>query len=412
MEIDPKSARLPAPQRAVLIVNTHSRRGEEQFAGLQGLMEKAGVPIAASHGIKDPARMKPTVEQALAEGADLVIVGGGDGSISGTIGAMIGSEAIFAALPLGTANSFARGLGLGPDIEQAVRAIAEGHSVWVDLAEIDGHMFANSAAIGVPPVIGDTIPQRLKNWFGRFGYLGWAIYSLVRFRPFRLILESPQGREECWATEVRMLNGQYTGGIKVSDEAELDDGAIVVQIVAGKSKFALARDWYLRMLGLRSRPGMAREIKLKEARIEARPPQKVAIDGEVLARTPFDLRMHRHAVRVIAPRWAPNGENEGIGAKLRAAAESFLPGEPQKGQRGYAPDGPHGSPQSRSKTMDKQKIGEGNYEAAEEFQNEQHAFAKSGKVEEKAREAADALDGPEAEELEKARKASADGHTA
>ena len=62
--------------------------------------------------------------------------------------------------------------------------------------------------------------------------------------------------------------------------------------------------------------------------------------------------------------------------------------------------------------MDKQNIGEGNYEAAEQFQNEQHAFAKSGKAEQKAREAADAIDGPEAEELEKARKAAADGRSA
>lgn len=401
-----------SPRRAVLIVNAHSRKGEELFTRARDLLVASGVSLAEAHAIKDPARMRPCVEHALAQGADLVIVGGGDGSISGTIGAMIGSDAIFAPLPLGTANSFARGLGIGPEIEDAVATIAAGHSAWVDLAEIDGNMFANSAAIGVPPVIGDTIPPRIKRWFGRLGYLGWAIYSLVRFRPFRLTLDSPQGRELCWATEVRMLNGQYTGGIKVSDEAELDDGAIVVQIVAGKSKFALARDWYLRMLGLRRRPGMAREIKLREARIDARPAQKVAIDGEVLARTPFNLSIHSHAVRVIAPLETPGAEGQGIGAKLLVAAESLLPGEPAKPDRGYAPDGPHGSPQSRSKTMDKQKIGEGNYEAAEEFQNEQHAFAKSGKVEEKAREAADALDGPEAEELEKARKASADGHTA
>ncbi|MFM5929928.1 MAG: hypothetical protein ACKOPQ_03365 [Novosphingobium sp.] len=62
--------------------------------------------------------------------------------------------------------------------------------------------------------------------------------------------------------------------------------------------------------------------------------------------------------------------------------------------------------------MEKQQIGEGNYEAAAEFQREQHEFAKSGKVEAKAREAAEALDGAEGEELEEARKASADGHSA
>lgn len=412
MEPIPQQAGASAPRRAALIVNAHSRKGAELFAEAQRLIEAAGVPLEQAHGVRDPSRMRATVEQALADGADLIIVGGGDGSISGTIGALIGSDAVFAPLPLGTANSFARGLGIGPDLEQAAATIAAGHTVWVDLAEIDGNMFANSAAMGMPPMIGDTIPPKLKRWFGRFGYLGWAIYSLIRFRPFRLTLEGPDGTEQCWATEVRMLKGQYTGGIKVSDEAQLDDGAILIQIVAGKSKWSLARDWYLRMLGLRKREGMAREIKVKEARIDARPRQKVAIDGEVLARTPFDLRIHRRAVRVIAPLQDSALETGGIGAAIRSAAQSLMPGEPAQGLAGYAGDGPRGSLHSGRRTMDKQNIGEGNYEAAEQFQNEQHAFAKSGKAEQKAREAADAIDGPEAEELEKARKASADGRSA
>jgi hypothetical protein len=59
-----------------------------------------------------------------------------------------------------------------------------------------------------------------------------------------------------------------------------------------------------------------------------------------------------------------------------------------------------------------EKKGEGSYEGTEQFQKDQHAFAKSGPVEEKAREAAEALDSEEAEELERARKASAEGKTA
>ena len=58
---------------------------------------------------------------------------------------------------------------------------------------------------------------------------------------------------------------------------------------------------------------------------------------------------------------------------------------------------------------DKQQMGEGSYEGTEQFQREQHAFAKTGKAGEKSREAAEALDGPEAEELERARKAAAEG---
>lgn len=54
--------------------------------------------------------------------------------------------------------------------------------------------------------------------------------------------------------------------------------------------------------------------------------------------------------------------------------------------------------------------GEGSYDGAEQFQKDQHTFAKDGPVKKKAREAADALDGDESEELEEARQASAKGH--
>jgi len=56
--------------------------------------------------------------------------------------------------------------------------------------------------------------------------------------------------------------------------------------------------------------------------------------------------------------------------------------------------------------------GEGSYDGTEQFQKEQHKFAKDGPVKQKAREAAEALDSEEAEELERARKASAEGHSA
>jgi hypothetical protein len=78
----------------------------------------------------------------------------------------------------------------------------------------------------------------------------------------------------------------------------------------------------------------------------------------------------------------------------------FQPHSLSKSKRDRAAD--------RRKQMSEKK-GEGSYEGAEQFQKDQHKFAKEGPVESKAREAAEALDGKEAEELERARKATAKG---
>lgn len=293
----------PSPwHRAVLIVNARSRRGARLHDDAHRLLQQAGVPLWLSRAERNPSRMRQRVEQALADGADLVIVGGGDGSISGTVGALCGASAVFAPLPLGTANSFARTLGLGADLETAVVAIAAGHHERIDIAEIDGHMFANSASVGLSPLIGDTIPRSLKKWLGRFGYLAWAMRTMLRFQPFQLRVESGSGQYRGWATELRMLNGQYLGGVRLSDDADLDSGCINLQIVSGKSRWRLASDWYRRMLGLRGHADAVIELEVREARISAQPKQKVSIDGEVLARTPFRLRLHPRAVNVVVRR--------------------------------------------------------------------------------------------------------------
>ena len=98
-----------------------------------------------------------------------------------------------------------------------------------------------------------------------------------------------------------MLNGCFAGGVQLTDEATLDNGRIVVQIVAGKSRLRLAADWYLRIIGLADAARGVEELEGREIRIETIPPQRVALDGEVLARTPIELRVRPAAVRVVVP---------------------------------------------------------------------------------------------------------------
>src|SRR3546814_3371184 len=106
----------------------------------------------------------------------MVIVGGGDGSISGAVDSFIGCDCVFALLPLGTANSFARTLGIPVDLDGAIDVIATGRRARIDLGAIDGDYFANVAAIGMPSLIGSTIPNGLKRVLGRAGYVIWAAW--------------------------------------------------------------------------------------------------------------------------------------------------------------------------------------------------------------------------------------------
>jgi len=289
------------PREAVLIVNVHSRRGEALFKDAKTMLEEAGLRLIAAHAVKEPERLQETVRGAVADGAPMVIVGGGDGSLSGTVDELVGKDCVFGVLPLGTANSFARTLGIPLDLEGAVAAISGGRRRRIDLGIIDRDYFVNAASLGLSPRIGETVPHRLKRYLGRAGYLLWAIKCSIGFRAFRLTLDDGVKRRNMWATEVRILNGPYHGGVELSDQADVDTGDIVIQAVVGRSHARLAWDWYAKFFKLRDRDAQTEEFRGKAFRIETRPPQRISIDGEVLASTPVTVQVAAGAVEVAVP---------------------------------------------------------------------------------------------------------------
>ena len=291
----------PLPRDAVLIVNTQSRKGEASFAQARDLLEKAGVRLIAAHAVKNPDQMAQTVRAAVRSGAPMVIVGGGDGSLSGTVDELVGKDCVFAVLPLGTANSFARTLGLPLELDGAVDAIAHGRRRRIDLGMIDRDYFVNAASMGLSPLIGDTVPHKLKRYLGRVGYLLWAVKWSFGFRAFRLVVDDGMKEHRMWSTEVRILNGPFHGGVELSDAADVDTGEIVVQAIVGRSHMRLAWDWYAKFFRLRDRNAHTEEFRGKSFRLTARPPQRLSIDGEVLARTPFTAKVAGGAVEVAVP---------------------------------------------------------------------------------------------------------------
>ena len=231
----------------------------------------------------------------------MIIVGGGDGSISSIVDDLVGRDCVLAILPLGTANSFARSLSVPLDLDGAIRTIATGKRRRLDLGVINGDYFANAAAIGFSPLISRTIPHKIKRIFGRFGYLLWALWCLIQFRPFKIHVDDGHQRYSMWASEVRIFNGRFHGGVELLENEELDDGEIVVQVVSGKTVFSLVWDWGARFLKLPGRTAMTKEFRGSRLVVETEPPLNVSIDGEIVLPTPALIESAHRAVEVVVP---------------------------------------------------------------------------------------------------------------
>lgn len=296
----PQPARA-VPTSAVLVVNARSRKGKAAFDEAVQKLTAAGVHLSATHAVRDPARMRSTVQAAVRSGTPMVIVGGGDGSLSGVVDDLVGHDCVFAVLPLGTANSFARSLKLPLDLDGAIAAIATGRRRRIDLGMIGDDYFVNAASLGLAPLVAETVPHDLKRYLGRVGYLVWALRCFLRFQPFRLILDDGERVHRLWASEVRIFNGCFHGGVELADTTDVDSGDIVIQAVTGRSRWRLSWDWYAKFFKLRSRNETTVEFRGKRLRLDTRPHLKVSIDGELLARTPVDIRIAARAIDVMVP---------------------------------------------------------------------------------------------------------------
>jgi YegS/Rv2252/BmrU family lipid kinase len=290
------------PKRAMLVINAQSRRGAAAFEEVRDKLAAAGLELMDAHAVQNPEVMEPIIKAAIAK-APMVIVGGGDGTLSSAVDHFVGTDTVFAVLPLGTANSFARTLGLPLDLDGAIEVIVRGRRKRIDLGIINGDYFANAAALGLSPLIADTVPHWLKRYFGMVGYLAWAARVAFKFRPFRLRITLDDGTViKSWATEARIANGSHHGGVELVESQRLDSGVMVIQAVTGKSLWGLAWSWFSTLFKLRRRDLTTTEWRGRRMTLDARPSQKISIDGEIAARTPVTVEVARGAIEVAAPR--------------------------------------------------------------------------------------------------------------
>jgi YegS/Rv2252/BmrU family lipid kinase len=285
---------------AAMIVNAKSRRGQALFEQACAAFAKSDLNVDA-HAVDDPEKLEDTLKAALERTPELVILGGGDGTVSGLVDLLVGRGVTLGVLPLGTANSFCRTLGIPLDVDGAIDVILNGRPRRIDLGMIGDDYFANAATLGIAPQIASTVPHGLKKVLGRAGYLSWAALQFVKFRPFWLTVDTGFGPQHLKVVEVRIANGRYHGGTELMDEAEVDSGEIVIEAVRGHVKRRLIANWVENVLRLSHRREDTTVFRGKEIRIDTRPRLPISIDGEVLAHTPTVAKVAAGVIEVMVP---------------------------------------------------------------------------------------------------------------
>ena len=288
-------------RRAVLVVNTRSRRGAHAYSEAKKLLAAAGITLDAAYPVQHAERSPEIAREEIAKGSKFIIIGGGDGTISSVVDHFAFTNVVFGVLPLGTANSFARTLGIPLDLPGAIDVLVNGKVGNVDLGKMNDDYFANGSSIGMPAIIGRATPHSLKKWLGRGAYFLVAAKEFIRYAPFRCIVTIDGQQTSFQALDVMIASGGYQGGVLRARDASPDDGRLVIRILKGPSKWALAKKWARMTLGVPFAPDDIEVLRVPELTIDAIPKQHVAVDGEVIMQTPIRVSVARKALFLMVP---------------------------------------------------------------------------------------------------------------
>lgn len=301
-----------------MIVNTRSRTGEKAFFRALDLLHSLDVPLGATYALRDPARLPETIRQAVAEGYDLIILGGGDGSVSSVVDFLVESEAVLGLLPLGTANDFARTLGIPTDLEKACETIARGTVVDIDLGLAGENYYVNVATIGLSVTATQSLSPWMKRATGALAYPLAAIKAFLSHEPFSATLTFPDGDYPPVTFErllqVAVGNGRfYGGGMAVAPDAGIDDRTLdVYAIEMGRPRDLIGVARYLKSGDFIRREGV-HYYSTTKVRVETDPRLPINVDGELVDQTPELFSLAPEALNILVP--------EGSAAALQDALE-------------------------------------------------------------------------------------------
>jgi diacylglycerol kinase family enzyme len=262
----------------------------------------------------------PEIEKALLAGeADVIIAGGGDGTISSAASVVMKHDAILGALPLGTMNLFVRALGFSPVLEQALEQFKQAEPRSVDVGVVNNRLFLHQVSFGVQP--------RLARLREKMGYRNRFTKMMAGARALATLAMAPRpvrvnvlmNREHLRVTSPMIVISNNLLGAKrdATLPERLDEGVLGIYVLTDASLRTLLRlaRAYLARRGstgdaIDARQSVSVTIKRRPRRFSTIRKKRKAllssIDGEVvLLKNPVHAEIRKQALKVLVLRDAP-----------------------------------------------------------------------------------------------------------
>jgi diacylglycerol kinase (ATP) len=294
-------------RRAVIITNPAAARADERhLLAAQRRLVDGGLQadIARTTAAGDGERL---ARRALADGVDVVVAHGGDGTAMDVAAALVGTGRPLGLLPAGTGNLLAGNLGIRRSWRAASDVILHGTPWVIDVGRLTtaegSRIFAVACGAGFDAELMRSTAARHKRLFGMGAYVATAVGLATTITRARLRVEADDGVLEAQAALVLVANcGQLIPGVLPLHAAvRPDDGVLDVVVLDAASIPGAARVvWRMFVRRPHQDPGIT-FVRAGRVRVTAEPPLPVQADGEAAGTTPLTVEMLPLALHVLAP---------------------------------------------------------------------------------------------------------------
>jgi len=305
-------------RRADVIINAGSGTpGKEEAASrIRDYLSSRGIDVQV-HLVRTPGELPAAVERAAAGDADVVVAGGGDGTIAAVASGVLDTPKVLGVLPLGTFNYFAKRIGVPLDLDAALDLIASTATpATMSVGEVNGRVFLNNSSIGLYPAV---LKQR-ETTYRRVGRSQAAAYLSVAFvlvqPPGFLNLQlTADGQPIARRTPLLFVgvNPHQMAAFGIPGYDCIEDGRMATYITRPMGAMQL---WRLALRGFFRGLHGASELEVLCARELSvtlnRKRVRVAMDGEITRlQSPLRYRLRVDALRVLTANVAQPASDQG-----------------------------------------------------------------------------------------------------
>jgi YegS/Rv2252/BmrU family lipid kinase len=282
--------------RALLLYNTSSGRGniKSRIMDIKAVFKEAGIDIRP-HRIDFSKNPLDGYEDS-----ELVVICGGDGTVNYVVNAIKSKDLDpeIGIIPMGTANDFARAIGMNSNPITAAKQIAQGKVRRVDCGKVNDRYFVNILSFGVLTTTSQHTSDKEKHIVGRLAYLRTGFVDLLNMHSMPLNIRCNGEEHKFDAVMFLAFNGNSAGQFNLAPRSNIEDGMLDILILDYDNTAKTC--WNMMNYLINHESGAVHHFRCNKLEVDCNTNEHTDIDGQPGPQMPLSIECITGALKIKA----------------------------------------------------------------------------------------------------------------